>query len=47
MSVMTSSKMLQKCLNDKGELADASEAKYPPPQPLTKFVDRSNSAESH
>lgn len=39
MSLLTSSKMLQKWLIDERELPDVREAKYPPPQRLTDFVD--------
>ena len=47
MSLLTSSRMLQKWLSDERELADAREAKCPPPQQLTNSVDRFNSAQSH
>jgi len=47
MSLLTSSKMLQKWLSDERELCCVREAKCPPPQQLTNFVDRFNSAQSH
>lgn len=43
----TSSKKLQKWVCDWCELPAVSEAKCPPPQAVTKFVDRSKFARNH